>query len=88
MEKCRSAQVTTFACFVMAILCKVSLTCPGAAVHPVDPLSFPCFPIQSFLVAGAEEQPVTEPDVVPGHIHSVYSVHEVLSSLYCRGDHL
>ena len=88
MEKHRSAQVTTSACFVLDILCKVSPTCPGAAVHPVDPLSFPYFTIRSFLVAGAEEQAVTKPDIVSGHIHSVYSVREVLSSLYCRGERL
>lgn len=83
MEKHPSAQVTTSACFVLDILCKVGLTCPGAAVHLADPLSFPCFTIQSFLAAGAE-QAVTEPDVVSGHIHSVYSVHEALSCVYCR----
>lgn len=83
MEKRRSAQVTTSACFVLGILRKVSLTCPGAAVHAVDPLSFPCFTIQSFLVAGAEERAVTKPDAVSGHICSVYSAHQVLSSLCC-----
>lgn len=75
--------MTTSACFVLDILRKVSLACPGAAGHPADPLSFPFFTIQSFLVTGAEEQAVIEAEVVSGHIPSVSSVHAVLSGLHC-----
>lgn len=33
-------------------------------------------PLQDFLVVGAEEQAVTKPDVVSGHLHPVLSVHK------------